>query len=234
MTIAVFAAHPDDETLGCGATIAKLAATEDVHIVVLGDGITAREASRHDRAAADALYADAEAATTLLGAASVTFERLPDLRFDTLPLLEIVWRVERVLREIRPASVFTHHPGDLNRDHQLTSRAVLTATRPVDGCPVRDLYCFEVPSSTEWGFAGVAPGFTPNVFVDVSETIETKVRAMESYRSERRAFPHPRSPEALRALARYRGSTAGLESAEAFQLMRSIRAEAVAQEEREA
>ncbi|MFC4015597.1 PIG-L deacetylase family protein [Nonomuraea purpurea] len=222
-TVAAFVAHPDDETLGCGATLAKLAATHDVHVVVLGDGITARHEARSDRKAVEELYEDARAAAAVLGVASVTFERLPDLRFDTLPLLDIVWKVERVIRELSPEVIYTHHPGDLNRDHQLTCRAVLTATRPQTGCPVREIYSFEVPSSTDWTFGAVAPSFRPTIFVDVADTIAKKVAAMESYRSERRDFPHPRSGEALRALAKHRGSTAGLLYAEAFELVRSIR-----------
>jgi N-acetylglucosamine malate deacetylase 1 len=225
MTVVVFAAHPDDETLGCGATVAKLAAKEEVHVVVLGDGITAREAFQDDRAAVETLYRDAEEAAKVLDVASVSFERLPDLRFDTLPLLDIVWRVERVIQRLRPTTVYTHHLGDLNRDHQITARAVLTATRPVGDCPVHDVYAFEVPSSTEWTFGALAPAFRPTVFVDVTDTIETKVRAMGCYRSEAREFPHPRSPEALRSIARRWGSVVGRGYVEAFELVRSIRPE---------
>jgi LmbE family N-acetylglucosaminyl deacetylase len=225
VTIAVFAAHPDDETLGCGATVAKLAKTEDVHVIVMGDGITARQAHSDDRAAVEKLYDDAQAAATTLGVRSMTFERLPDLRFDTLPLLEIVWRVERHIRELRPSLVYTHHAGDLNRDHQLTLRAVLTATRPVGDCPVRDIYSFEIPSSTDWTFNSVTPPFRPNTFVDVSQTIDTKIQAMACYRSETRDFPHPRSAEALLAMARRWGSVVGREHVEAFELVRSIRSD---------
>lgn len=223
MTVLVVAAHPDDETLGCGATVARLAKTDEVHVLVLGDGITARERARDDQAALSDLYVDAEAAAAVLGVQSITFERLPDLRFDTLPLLEIGWRIERMIRRLRPSAVYTHHTGDLNRDHQLTARAVLAGTRPVDDCSVRDVYSFEVPSSTDWGFGQLAPAFRPSVFVEVADTIDTKVRAMECYRSERREFPHPRSGEALRAVARRWGSVVGCAYAEAFELVRSIR-----------
>jgi LmbE family N-acetylglucosaminyl deacetylase len=223
VTIAVFAAHPDDETLGAGATLAKLAATEDVHVVIMGDGITARIESRDDRAALDDLYADSRAATNVLGVSSVTFLGLPDLRFDTLPLLEIVWRVESRIRELRPRTIYTHHAGDLNRDHELTVRAVLTATRPMADCPVADIYSFEVPSSTEWAFSRRSPDFRPNVFMDVADTIDTKVKAMECYRSERREFPHPRAGESLRTIARRWGTVVGREYVEAFELVRSVR-----------
>lgn len=224
MTTVVFAAHPDDEVLGCGATIAKLSAKDDVHVVFLGEGITAREDARHDRTAVSALYEDARAAAELLGVTSVRFEGLPDIRFDTVPLLDIVWRVEAHIRELGPQRVFTHHPGDLNIDHQTTFRAVLTGTRPTGGCPVNELYAFEIPSSTDWSFSSIQPVFRPNVFVDVTETFDVKLRAMQTYRSEHRAFPHPRSSEALRANAERWGSVVDLPCAEAFELIRMVNA----------
>lgn len=221
----VIVAHPDDEVLGCGGTISLLSRERAVHIVILGEGISARYARREeaDRRALEHLQEDAREVASLLGAQSVEFEGLPDNRFDEVPLLEVVRRVERWVEALKPLALYTHHPGDLNIDHGITCRAVLTATRPMQGCPVHDLYAFEVPSSTEWAFQRVSPVFRPNVFVDVSATIETKIRAMQMYRSERRSFPHPRSPEALRAIARRWGSVAGVEYAEAFELIRSIR-----------
>jgi len=111
----------------------------------------------------------------------------------------------------------------LNVDHGVIHRAVLTATRPMAGQPVREIYAFEVPSSTEWAFHSVQPVFRPNVFVDVSATLETKIAAMACYESEARKFPHPRSAEALRAIAMRWGSVVGCAAAEAFELIRSVR-----------
>jgi LmbE family N-acetylglucosaminyl deacetylase len=159
----------------------------------------------------------------MLGATSIVFGRLPDNRFDAVALLDVVKRVEAWLAEVAPAVVYTHHPGDLNIDHRITFEAVLTAARPVPGCAVRELYAFEVPSSTEWAFQQVGPPFRPSVFEDVTETIDLKVRCLERYRGEARPFPHPRSGEALRAIARRWGSVAGLAYAEAFELVRSVR-----------
>ena len=119
--------------------------------------------------------------------------------------------------------VYTHHPGDLNIDHALTYRAALTATRPLAGSVVRELYSFEIASSTEWAFQSLTPAFRPNTFVDVSTTIEQKIRAMEAYESEVRTFPHPRSPEALRAIAHRWGSVMGAQYGEAFELIRAVR-----------
>ena len=115
--------------------------------------------------------------------------------------------------------LYTHHPSCLNIDHRRLFEAVLTATRPMIGYPVRELYAFEIPSSTEWAF-GLGNGFRPNVFVDVTDTIETKIAAMQCYAGEVRPAPHPRSPEVIRAIARRWGSVCGCEYAEAFELIR--------------
>ncbi len=225
MTVLVVAAHPDDEVLGCGGTIARLARRETVHLLILGEGLSARYPRRSAAPlrGLKRLQAQAHAAARVLGAASLRMEGLPDNRFDTCPLLDIVKRVERVINRVRPDAVYTHHAGDLNIDHAITSRAVLTATRPVPGQPVAAVYAFEVPSSTEWAFGQTGAVFAPNTFVDVSATLETKVKALAQYREEARAFPHPRSPEVLRAAALRWGSVVGLRAAEAFQLVRAVR-----------
>jgi len=221
----VVAAHPDDEVLGCGATLAKLAADQEVHILILGEGATSRYASGSAAVQGEVarLQAAARAGAAIIGAQSITLDSLPDNRFDTVPLLDVVRRIEQIIQQIRPAAVYTHHPGDINIDHRITFQAVLTATRPVPQQAVQELYAFEIPSSTEWGFQQLQPSFKPNVFVDVHTTIEIKLKAMAQYESESRAFPHPRSPEALRNLARRWGSVVGVECAEAFELIRSIR-----------
>jgi LmbE family N-acetylglucosaminyl deacetylase len=224
--VLVLSAHPDDEVLGCGATIARLAREgHEVYLAILGEGITSRHASREagDPAEVKALRECSRRAAELLGAKDLFLYDLPDNRFDTVSLLDVVKLVEELVKRLQPRTVYTHHGGDLNIDHAITARAVLTATRPVPGCPVRELLAFEAPSSTEWAFQQLAPVFHPTVFTDVSETIEIKVKAMELYEGEARAFPHPRSAEALRAIARRWGSVAGVDSVEAFELVRSIR-----------
>jgi LmbE family N-acetylglucosaminyl deacetylase len=137
--------------------------------------------------------------------------------------LEVVKLVEELVDRLKPDVIYTHHPGDLNVDHGVIHRAVLTATRPTAGQSVREIYAFEVPSSTEWAFGSLQPTFRPNVFVDVAATLETKIAAMACYGTESREFPHPRSSEALRALARRWGSVVGCDAAEAFELVRSVR-----------
>lgn len=223
--ILVVAAHPDDEVLGCGATIAKLSAKRATHIAILGEGISSRYIRRAEAsdAALEKLRADSQAAGVLLGAKSIHFGKLPDNRFDELPLLEVIKQVEFWIKELQPEIIYTHHPGDLNIDHAITFRAVLTATRPVSGCSVREVYAYEIPSSSEWSFQRFEPSFRPNVFENISETIDAKIRAMDIYTSEVRPSPHPRSPDMLRVIARRWGSVVGLEYAEAFELIRSVR-----------
>jgi LmbE family N-acetylglucosaminyl deacetylase len=225
MNVLVVAAHPDDEVLGCGGTIAKLSAEgHAVSILILGEGVTSRydKPEQADKKLLSKLHADAEKAGKSLGAKSVTLANFPDNRFDTVPLLDIIKAVEREVERVKPEVVYTQHGGDLNIDHQYTFRAVLTATRPMKDCPVKKVLAYEVGSSSEWAFQQFAPVFHPNVFEDIGTTLEKKITAMESYESEARAFPHPRSPEALRAQAKHWGSVAGLPAAEAFVLVREI------------
>ena len=155
MKLLVIAAHPDDEVLGCGGTIAELAAQgEEVHILILATGLTSRVGFDFDKTH-DALkihHQRARRAAALLGAKNVNFAGFPDQKMDTLPLLEIVQRIEAEIKSVQPRTVFTHHGGDLNMDHAITFRATLTATRPANGNGVRAVYAYEVPSSTEWAF----------------------------------------------------------------------------------
>jgi LmbE family N-acetylglucosaminyl deacetylase len=222
MKVLVVAAHPDDEVLGCGGSIAKLAeARHEVFLAILGEGITSRFAAREatDQKLILELRETAEKVRDLLGAKKLFPFDFPDNRFDTVPLIDVIKTIERLIEEIKPHMVFTHHPSDLNIDHAITHRAVLTATRPLSGCPVKELYAFEIPSSTEWSF-GQFGSFQPDTFCNVESTMEMKIRAMGLYETERREFPHPRSPEALEAMAQRWGSVVGLRYAEAFETIR--------------
>ena len=226
MKILAIAAHPDDEVLGCGGTLARESGQHDVRVVILGEGITSRSTTRDgaNPSALATLQTHSEQAAAVMGARGVEFGGLPDNRFDSLSLLDVVKLVERHVLAFAPDVIYTHHPGDLNVDHGVTFRAVLTATRPGAGGPaVSAIYSFEVASSTEWAFQHISPAFRPNVFVDISETLDRKIEAMECYRSEARTAPHPRAPESLRAIAARWGSVIGVRYAEAFELIRQVR-----------
>ncbi len=200
-TILVIAAHPDDEVLGCGGTAARLAhAGERVYLAIFGEGITSRyeDPASADQTMLKALHGKSHEAARLLGAQDLFLYGLPDNRFDTLPLLDVIKKVEDLVQRLRPEILFTHHPADLNVDHVVLHRAVMTATRPLAGQPVKDIYAFEIASSSEWSFGQFEPVFRPSVFFDIAATLQTKIDAMQLYESEARPFPHPRSPEALR------------------------------------
>lgn len=222
--VAIIAAHPDDEVLGCGGTIARLAAEgRPVHILLLADGESSRpssaSASGHHIAAR---HAAAQEAGRILGCASVQTLAFPDNRMDHADLLDIIRPIENFLAGIRPGLVMTHHAGDVNIDHRIVHDAVIAACRPQPGHFVRELLFFEVPSSTEWRPPGSAQDFAPNWFVNIDPFLQIKLQALEAYRSELRDFPHPRSLTAVEALARWRGACAGFAAAEAFILGRKI------------
>jgi LmbE family N-acetylglucosaminyl deacetylase len=226
MRTLIVAAHPDDEILGAGGTAIALAGHgHEVFLIILGEGIASRFPQRDAETAARVreLHEQCHKVAQLVGATEVSLHDLPDNQFDTLPLLNVVKTVEELIERIRPEVVFTHHGGDLNVDHAVTHRAVLTATRPVKGHPVREVYTFEVPSATDWAFQQLEPVFRPNTFFDISGTLEAKLRALELYRAEMRSFPHPRSMAAVESQARRWGAVVGVEAAEAFELVRAIR-----------
>ena len=217
MRVLAVVAHPDDEVLGAGGALARHAlAGDEVHILILGTGATARPDS--DAADVIGLRNAAVLAANSLGA-TVELKTLPDNRFDSVDLLDVAQLVEATAHSFRPEVVYTHSRADLNIDHRITHDAVLTACRPVPGSTVKRLLCFETPSSTEWGVAA----FKPTVFVDVSGSWNRKVDALRRYCDEMRPYPHPRSIEAISTLSMLRGSAAGLDRAEAFELVREIR-----------
>jgi len=222
--ILVVAAHPDDEALGCGGTMAKLSeAGHEVHVAFMADGVGSRgKASRAMTAEAKKRRSNAQKACRILGAQSPSFEPFPDNRMDSVDLLDVVQRVESLVKDYGPTTVFTHHGGDLNIDHRRVHEAVVTACRPQPKHCVRSLLFFEVPSSTEWQMPGARPAFEPNWFSDISATLTTKLKALDAYEGEMRAWPHARSAEALVHLARWRGATVGVEAAEAFMLGRTL------------
>jgi len=219
MRVLVVVAHPDDEVLGCGATLARHADEGDTaEVVVLGRGALSREGATPSDA--DELQRQAHEAARILGASGIRVLNLPDNRFDRMDLLDIVKQVEAEIHRVNPEVVYTHHAADLNIDHRRTFEAVVTACRPVEASGVRRILSFEIPSSTEWQSPTVPPGFLPNVFVDVTRTLERKLSAIGIYSGEIRSAPHPRSIEALTALACWRGASAGMKAAEAFVLVR--------------
>lgn len=225
-SILILAAHPDDEVLGCGGTIAKLADQgATIHVAFLADGVFSRAGDQAKQQQEEELHirrAAAQKACDILGVKSVSFGEFPDNRMDTVALLDITKALENLIAEYKPEVVFTHHAGDVNIDHRRMHEAAVTACRPQRGRPVKTLLCFEVPSSTEWQLPGSAPVFAPNWFVDISDTLDRKFAALDAYAAELRDWPHPRSRQGVEHLVRWRGAIVGVEAAEAFMLGRQL------------
>jgi len=226
MNVLVVAAHPDDEVLGCGATIAKhVLAGDEIRVVIMAEGVTSRDKKR-DRTSRkwelESLAKAASRANEILGTESLDLHDLPDNRLDTVDMLDIVQVVEMYMKKYEPELIYTHHGSDLNIDHTIVHNAVVTACRPFPAQTVRGLLFFEVSSSTDWQVPDLKNMFSPNWFVEATATLEKKIKALEAYGSEMHPWPHSRSLKAVENLARYRGSSVGLEAAEAFVLGRLI------------
>ena len=224
--ILVIAAHPDDEVLGCGGTIANhICNGNEVHVLILAEGMTSRDDTR-DRKGREKditkLKDMANEAHKILGTSSTKLLDFPDNRMDSVDLLDVIKVIENEINEINPEIIYTHHSNDLNADHRITHQAVFTACRPEPGAIVKQLYSFEVPSSSEWQDRLKGSQFMPNTFVNISNTLELKLAALKAYESEMKPWPHSRSIQAIEYLARWRGASAGFEAAEAFSLSRNL------------
>jgi LmbE family N-acetylglucosaminyl deacetylase len=226
--ILVVVAHPDDELLGLGASMNRLISEYNtcVHVVILGEGITSRSDKRDVKKWEEELLIhrnNIKKAQATIGYNSVSIYDFPDNRFDTVSLLDIVKVVEKEKKAHEPDIIFTHHGGDVNIDHQRTFEAVITSTRPMKDERVKSIITFETPSGTEWRASSDPKHFIPNFFISFSSlNLQQKVSGMESYEFEKRKYPHPRSPEALKIQAQRWGISIGCDYAEAFCIVRLI------------
>ena len=224
--ILVVAAHPDDEVLGCGGTIARHSDRGDsVKVLIVAEGLTSRQTLRQRdvlQQELSILSYSAKKASLILGCEDVELLDFPDNRLDSLDRLDLIKRIEKTIFDFTPEVVYVHHSGDVNVDHRRLHEAVVTACRPVPGQSVRELLSYEVPSSTEWQPPGSNSYFQPNWFVDIREQWDRKLAALEAYESEMRPWPHSRSIRSVEHLACWRGSQVGFEAAEAFCLMRRL------------
>lgn len=217
--VLIVVAHPDDEVLGFGATGAALAARGvPVHACILSGGVTKRSGRPSDAE----LLEDIHAAQRILGFQEPILGSFPNISFNTVPHIELVQFIENAIVATGATTLVTHHPADANDDHVYTSRACQVAARLFQRrsgvAPLQSLRFMEIPSATDWSFAGTAAGdpFVPDTFVYAGATLDTKMAALRAYRGVMRDFPHPRSEEVLRGLAALRGAQSGLKYAEAF------------------
>ena len=220
----MLAAHPDDEVLGCGGTIAKYTSQGHfVHVAFLSDGVFSRQGERSIlQQEFEVRKAAAQLALSELGVTSISFSEFPDNRLDTIATIEVAKIIESLVIEFKPEIVFTHHFGDVNVDHKMVHEATVVACRSQPDYCVKRILCYEVPSSTEWQFPGKGQDFCPNYFVEISSFLEQKLLSLDHYKFEMRASPHPRSLNSIVHLAHWRGAAVGVDSAEAFMVGRII------------
>jgi LmbE family N-acetylglucosaminyl deacetylase len=217
--VLIIAPHPDDEVLGVGGTIARFASeNSDVYVAIITKAVPpdfTEEVSQIDRQ-------EALAAHQVLGVKETIFLSFPAARLDTVPHRDVNVKLFELIQKIRPETLFIPFVGDLHLDHQRVFLSSLVAARPNHAEAPKVIYAYETLSETNWNAPYIITNFVPNVFVDISPYLETKLEAMRMYASQLKPFPNERSEESLRALATLRGSTVGRFAAEAFYQIRQI------------
>lgn len=220
--ILVIAPHADDEVLGCGATIARHASKGDeVHIIVATNASKGAPELFSEQSIKD-VREEALKAHEILGVKKTHLLDFPAPALNAYPSFRISMGISEIVSEFKPDTVYLPHPGDMHEDHNAIYRAALVACRPQNENSVKYIYCYETLSETEWSPMQGDHYFKPNHFIDITEYFETKLEAMKCFNSQLKEFPHSRSIEALEALAKFRGSTVGIERAEAFEVERQI------------
>lgn len=223
--ILVIAAHPDDEVLGMGGTIAKYSSRGDeVAVLIVTDGSTTQYRDNPDlQRIIEMKKRETAECAAVLGVKHVFYGELPDMKLDVTPHIEINRVIENVIAEYHPTIVFTHFSGDVNKDHKMVYESTLVACRPVSEQCVKKMFLYSVPSSTEWNVQTNSCAFLPNWYEDISgEYAAKKYKAMECYKTELREYPHPRSIQYLRTADVAEGNRVGLLAAESFILLRNI------------
>ena len=222
--VLIVAAHPDDELLGCGGAILHhLYQGDKVRVTIVAEGLTSRESKNKSNQDTAGLKNITKKICEEVGIKELDFLDFADNRLDDYNLLDVIKPIENIINTFKPEIIYTHHYGDLNKDHQIVNRAVMTAARPKPNSFVQKIYAFEVLSSTNWSIINSNSVFEPNYYLNIEKFLKKKLSLLNYYVSEIEKWPHTRSLKSIEILAKYRGSTVGLEAAEAFYLLRQIK-----------
>lgn len=220
MRVLIFAPHPDDEVIGVGGTIAKRVNTGDeVYVCVVTKGqepMFKKEFIEQGRK--ECREADAK-----LGVTETIFLDFPAVMLETVPRHELNGKISDLIQSLKPEEIFIPHRGDMQLDHQIVGDSVMVAVRPRGEYYPKRVYAYETLSETGWNIPNAINEFIPNVYEDISDTIEQKLSAMRLFQSQLAEFPNARSIGAIEALARFRGATVTVNAAEAFTLVREIK-----------
>jgi len=224
--IHIIAAHPDDELLGCGGAILHhLSKGDKVRVTIVAEGLTSRDKKRDRKKRLKGLNKLKNTTKKIfkkIGVKEIDFLDLADNRLDSYNLIDVIKPIETIINSFKPNIIYTHHPGDLNIDHCIVNRAVMTASRPKPKNFIEKIYSFEILSSTNWSINHTNSNFEPNYFLNIKKYLKKKIKLLSYYESEMKKWPHSRSLKSVEFLAKYRGSTAGMEAAEAFCLLRQV------------
>lgn len=221
MRVLIIAAHPDDEVLGVGGTIARhVDKGDEVFILMVTEGSSTQYKNQAGKIQQKKL--ELEKVKETLGITEVIYLDLPDMKLDTIPKADLNEQVAKAALNIKPEIVYTHFYGDINNDHQVVFEATMVAVRPIGDYSVRRVLAYNTPSSTEWSAQTSNNVFLPNVYVDITDYLPKKIEAMKQYQSELRSYPHPRSLESLNQVAKFWGKHIGVDAAEPFMLIREI------------
>ena len=221
--ILIIAPHADDEVLGCGGIIAKYTNLGFEVNIVIATNACKGAPELFSQSDIDAIREEAINAHKILGVKETVFLDLPAPALNAFPSYKISIELSKMVNKFQPRLVYLPHPGDLHLDHSAIYRAALVAVRPINNCSVKEVYCYETLSETDWSPKQGGEGFDPNCYEDISDYMQLKLDAMNCFKSQLKPGFSSRSLRSLKSLAEFRGGTISVEFGEAFELERLIR-----------
>ena len=214
------AVHPDDETLGCGGALLKHKNNGDDIYWLIITSIDVENGWEKDKV--ESRQKEIDSVSKMYGFCVTHSLNFPTTRLDTVPMKDLISEISKIIHNVEPDIIYVPNRSDIHTDHQVAFKAIMSCTKVFRNSFIRKILMYECLSETEFSPSLQTDVFIPNVFVDITGFLEEKIKIMKMYRGEMGTFPFPRSEENIRALAMYRGATAGVEAAEAFVLLKEV------------